>query len=150
MSAAMAMSADPIGSRPSSASTSSASSRPAPCTCCGHARPDVVVSGCPNGCAYHARCLDLASLIRAQGNTTSHGKSVVVHRCPGCGSPCAGLAILPLDFREMDAAQKGASGGGGRPPPSSSSAPSPPSGPGGHPVPPSGGNKRLHDQLLTS
>ncbi|EJK71788.1 hypothetical protein THAOC_06738, partial [Thalassiosira oceanica] len=118
-SSAVAMSADPIHSRPPSASASSSSTPPPPrsvppCACCGHARPDVVVSGCPGGCAYHARCLDLAALIRAQGNTTSHGKSVAVHRCPGCGSSCNGLAMLPLDFREMDAAQKGTSSSGGR------------------------------------
>jgi len=153
-SSAVAMSADPIHSRPPSASASSSSTPPPPrsvppCACCGHARPDVVVSGCPSGCAYHARCLDLAALIRAQGNTTSHGKSVAVHRCPGCGGSCNGLAMLPLDFREMDAAQKGTSSGGrDRSAPSSSSGAA---SSGGAAAPPSsGGNKRLHDQLLTS
>ena len=146
------MSAEPIQSRPSSASSTPPPRPAAPCSCCGHARPDVVVTDCPNGCAYHARCLDLASLIRAQGNTTSHGKSVAVHRCPNCMGPCEGLTILPLDFREMDSAQKGSGQGTGGQAPSQAPAattgntPASTAGAGGA----AGNNKRLHDQLLTS
>jgi hypothetical protein len=107
------------------------------CVRCGHPGSDVRIKSCPNGCSYHARCLDLPSLHHHhhhryhQHHAAGSGGGIIpsscslVHRpgselaelttCPRCLSPASGFEIIPLSFVEIDYAQRMAalSGGGG-------------------------------------
>jgi hypothetical protein len=67
---------------------------------------------CPKRCSYHARCVDLISIVNSKqqqnnsGIQTPQDGTMVVHSCPHCASPANGLEILPLCFDGMDKAQK--------------------------------------------
>eukprot|EP00578_Thalassiosira_sp_NH16_P013731 CAMPEP_0181117840 /NCGR_PEP_ID=MMETSP1071-20121207/22751_1 /TAXON_ID=35127 /ORGANISM="Thalassiosira sp., Strain NH16" /LENGTH=987 /DNA_ID=CAMNT_0023202283 /DNA_START=59 /DNA_END=3023 /DNA_ORIENTATION=- len=83
------------------------------CAVCGHPGCDVLIKSCPNGCAYHARCLDVMAITAEATDppTTSAGtdNSAADHAfatCPHCSSPAAGLEMIPLSFAEIDHAQR--------------------------------------------
>ena len=116
------------------------------CARCGHEGPDVRIKSCPNGCSYHARCLDLLSihhrthaaapscpLARGGGGGWGCGSELAeLTSCPCCLGPASGFEIVPLSFAEIDDAQRMAASGGGN------------GGGGGSVV---AGGKRLHAEV---
>mmetsp|Transcript_23287 Transcript_23287/g.44133 ORF Transcript_23287/g.44133 Transcript_23287/m.44133 type:complete len:989 (+) Transcript_23287:292-3258(+) len=117
------------------------------CVHCGHAGSDVRIKSCPNGCSYHARCLDLVSISQRREIPSSVSSSSVADDvacslvcctiCPCCSSPASGLEIIPLSFSEMDAAQR-LSGYRNKSSPSNGSVFTAPSG------------KRMHGELTST
>jgi len=105
------------------------------CAKCHFPGSDIKIKSCPNGCTYHARCLDLISLCNQKSNVnnTHHvhnnergvtpppsalldnngnmnggfeSQGMLTH-CPCCFSAGAtGIEILPLDFDELDLVQR--------------------------------------------
>eukprot|EP01082_Thalassiosira_pseudonana_P006760 g14958.t1 g14958 contig21:242755-245487(-) len=92
-------------------------------------RADIRIS-CPNGCAYHARCMNLNKLVCTpavsnSGNPAQHGGTVAsgggkkgtqrtsrttstpvqITKCPHCNCAASSLEMLPLLFGEMDRAR---------------------------------------------
>ena len=87
------------------------------CACCGYSSPDVRIKNCTNGCAYHARCLDLISISRQSASAvpSSFNAHHVVSAdtnlaeltsCPCCSAPSSGLEMIPLSLTEIDQAQR--------------------------------------------
>eukprot|EP00581_Thalassiosira_minuscula_P004956 CAMPEP_0183742376 /NCGR_PEP_ID=MMETSP0737-20130205/64590_1 /TAXON_ID=385413 /ORGANISM="Thalassiosira miniscula, Strain CCMP1093" /LENGTH=1103 /DNA_ID=CAMNT_0025977957 /DNA_START=214 /DNA_END=3525 /DNA_ORIENTATION=- len=76
------------------------------CVACGFAGSDLRIRGCSaqDGCAFHARCIDLVGLCNRQ--QSSNGDNIVIAQCPKCNGAAKGLEILPLSFLELDRAQQ--------------------------------------------
>lgn len=77
------------------------------CSRCGYAGADVRIKGCSQGCAFHARCIDLLAL----SSSGHHGEDdyIRIKVCPSCNSRAAGLEIIPLSFVELDRVQRSVS-----------------------------------------
>lgn len=77
------------------------------CVRCGYAGADVRIKGCSQGCAFHARCIDLLSL----SSSGHHGDDdyIRVQVCPSCNTGATGLEIIPLSFVELDRVQRSVS-----------------------------------------
>ncbi|KAL9185733.1 hypothetical protein ACHAXT_003510 [Thalassiosira profunda] len=87
------------------------------CSHCGHAGSDILVKSCQNGCAYHARCIDLVSIARRLPNpalsaglapaaANQGGELHTLAQCPCCSGPAAGLEMIPLSLGEIDQARR--------------------------------------------
>lgn len=99
------------------------------CSRCSFPGADIRIS-CPNGCAYHARCMNLNKLVCTpavsnSGNPAQHGGTVAsgggkkgtqrtsrttstpvqITKCPHCNCAASSLEMLPLLFGEMDRAR---------------------------------------------
>ena len=90
---------------------------PARCACCGYSSPDIRIKNCTNGCAYHARCLDLMSISRQSASAvpssfnahhvvSADTKLAELTSCPCCSAPSSGLEMIPLSLTEIDQAQR--------------------------------------------
>ncbi len=77
------------------------------CSRCGYAGADVRIKGCSQGCAFHARCIDLLAL----SSSGHHGEDdyIRIQVCPSCNTRATGLEIIPLSFVELDRVQKSVS-----------------------------------------
>jgi len=84
------------------------------CVRCNFVGSDVRIKGCPRGCAFHARCIDLVGLSNSNAANDGDGggmgmnkaEGITVQKCPHCSSHASGLEILPLSFFEIDRAQR--------------------------------------------
>ena len=82
------------------------------CVSCSYPGADLrLVGSCK--CAYHARCLDLFGICaiakqqqQQQVGGGGDGSSVLITICPNCLGPTNGIEIIPLNFVELDRAQK--------------------------------------------
>ena len=84
------------------------------CARCGYAGADVRIKSCPNGCAFHARCIDLIGLATTSSGHHNHNSDddyIRVRTCPSCQYSGAnvGLEIIPLSFTELDRVQRSVS-----------------------------------------
>lgn len=77
------------------------------CSRCGYAGADVRIKGCSQGCAFHARCIDLLAL----SSSGHHGEDdyIRIQVCPSCNTRASGLEVIPLSFVELDRVQRSVS-----------------------------------------